>query len=124
MLTLQIYRTKTGYNLQEYGVAKILLGTYPKTVIFILDIVAAYRTRTSVRDPDPHVFGPPGSGSISQRYGSGSGYGSFPYLINYKCLERTEIMLAKQNFNTKVKKKIKFLRLKIMCLWVSYKKTI
>jgi hypothetical protein len=29
-------------------------------------------------DPqDPHVFGPPGSGSISQRYGSGS----FPFLI-------------------------------------------
>ncbi len=29
----------------------------------------------SVADPDPHVFGPPGSrsGSISQRYGSGSG---------------------------------------------------
>ncbi len=24
--------------------------------------------------PDPHVFGPPGSGSISQRYGSGSLY--------------------------------------------------
>jgi hypothetical protein len=23
--------------------------------------------------PDPHVFGPPGSGSTSQRYGSGSG---------------------------------------------------
>ncbi len=23
--------------------------------------------------PDPHVFGPPGSGSIIQRYGSGSG---------------------------------------------------
>jgi hypothetical protein len=35
----------------------------------------------SVGDPDsepdpqdPHVFGPPGSGSISQRYGSGSGF--------------------------------------------------
>jgi hypothetical protein len=31
---------------------------------------------TSVADPDspdPHVFGPPGSGSTSQRYGSGSG---------------------------------------------------
>jgi hypothetical protein len=29
-------------------------------------------------DPqDPHVFGPPGSGSTSQRYGSGS----FPFLI-------------------------------------------
>ncbi len=26
--------------------------------------------------PDPHVFGPPGSGSTSQRYGSGSGSGS------------------------------------------------
>ncbi len=26
--------------------------------------------------PDPHVFGPPGSGSISQRYGSGSFYHS------------------------------------------------
>jgi hypothetical protein len=25
---------------------------------------------TSVADPDPHVFGPPGSGSISQMYGS------------------------------------------------------
>jgi hypothetical protein len=25
-------------------------------------------------DPNPHVFGPPGSGSISQRYGSGSFY--------------------------------------------------
>jgi hypothetical protein len=23
--------------------------------------------------PDPNIFGPPGSGSISQRYGSGSG---------------------------------------------------
>jgi hypothetical protein len=28
-------------------------------------------------DPDPHVFGPPGSGSVRQRYGSGS----FPLLI-------------------------------------------
>jgi hypothetical protein len=27
----------------------------------------------SVPDPDPHVFGPPGSGSTSHRYGSGSG---------------------------------------------------
>jgi hypothetical protein len=28
---------------------------------------------TSVLDPDPHVFGPPGSGSISQRQCCGSG---------------------------------------------------
>ncbi len=32
--------------------------------------------------PDPHVFGPPGSGSISQRYGSGSGSGSFYHQAN------------------------------------------
>jgi hypothetical protein len=32
-----------------------------------------------IPDPDPHVFGPPESGSISQKYGSGScsGSGSF-----------------------------------------------
>jgi hypothetical protein len=29
--------------------------------------------KTSVADPDPYVFGPPGSGSISQSYGSGLG---------------------------------------------------
>jgi hypothetical protein len=34
---------------------------------------------SSVGDPDPHVFGPPGSGSTSLRYRSGSG--SFPFLI-------------------------------------------
>jgi hypothetical protein len=27
---------------------------------------------SSVADPDPYVFGPPGSGSVSQRFGSGS----------------------------------------------------
>jgi hypothetical protein len=33
-------------------------------------------------DPqDPHVFGPPVSGSISQINGSGSGSGPFPFLI-------------------------------------------
>jgi hypothetical protein len=35
---------------------------------------------SSVGDPDPqypHVFGPPGSGSTSQMYGSGSG--SIPF---------------------------------------------
>ncbi len=30
-------------------------------------------------EPDPPVFRPPGSRSISQRYGSGSG--SFPFLL-------------------------------------------
>jgi hypothetical protein len=36
---------------------------------------AKHKLYTSVADPDPHVFGPPGSGSgsTSQRYRSGSG---------------------------------------------------
>jgi hypothetical protein len=46
-----------------------------------------------------------------------------PSLFSYKGVERTEIMLEKQNLNTKYEKII-FLRLKIMCLWVSYKKKI
>jgi hypothetical protein len=50
-----------------------------------------YQISTDVVDPDPepdpdpqnpHVFGPPGSGSISQRYGSGYGSGSYPFLLN------------------------------------------
>jgi hypothetical protein len=37
-------------------------------------------------DPeDPHVYGPPGSGSISKRYGSGF----FPF---HKGVERTEML--------------------------------
>jgi hypothetical protein len=69
-------------------------------------------------DPDPHVF--ESSGSIRRRYGSGSRY--FPFLI--KGAELTEIMLAKLNFNTKFEQKNKLLRLKIMCLPVSYEKKI
>jgi hypothetical protein len=49
------------------------------------------RVTNSVRDPDPHVFGLPGSGSSSQRCGSGSGSSPF----SHKCNERTEIMTAK-----------------------------
>jgi hypothetical protein len=43
----------------------------------------------SVGDPDPHLFGPPGS--ISQGYGSGSG--SFPF--SHKGVERIDALLAK-----------------------------
>jgi hypothetical protein len=48
---------------------------------------------TIVGDPDPDIFGPPGSGSIGRRYGSVSGSGSFPFLI--KVLTGLIIMLAK-----------------------------
>jgi hypothetical protein len=39
--------------------------------------------------------------------------------FSHKGVERTEIMLAKQNFYTKCYQKIK-LRLRIMCLLISY----
>jgi hypothetical protein len=42
---------------------------------------------TSVVDPDPHVFGPLGSGSISQNYGSG--FGSFYHRA--KIIRKTSI---------------------------------
>jgi hypothetical protein len=38
-------------------------------------------------DPDPHVFGPPGSGSISQRYG----YGSRSFYQQVKIVRKTLI---------------------------------
>jgi len=49
---------------------------------------------------DPHDFGPAGSVSISQRYESRSGSGSFPF--SHKCVEQTEIMPAKYNFDAKL----------------------
>ncbi len=69
-------------------------------------------------DPqDPHVFVPPGSGSISQRYGYVSGSGSFPFDFSHRFVERTCLQnrILTQNFS----KKIKFVKLKRMCLLVS-----
>jgi hypothetical protein len=62
--------------------------------------LSANGSSCSIGDPDPHgphVFGPSGSGSISQKNGSGSG--SFPFVI--KVLSGLKIMFAKLNFNTK-----------------------
>jgi hypothetical protein len=42
--------------------------------------------------------------------------------VRIPILPFSEILLEKQDFNTKLSQKIKFLRLKIMCLWLSYKK--
>jgi hypothetical protein len=53
-----------------------------QTCLWILKIsIANQKSRllSSVENPDPHVYGPSVSGSISQRCGSGSG--SFPFLI-------------------------------------------
>jgi hypothetical protein len=52
-------------------------GTFIRHII----LTASRNVISSVGDPDPqepHVFGPPVSGSISQRYGYG--FGSFPFL--------------------------------------------
>jgi hypothetical protein len=61
----------------------------PKLFLKILFLEELLGQLISVGDPDPkpdpqdpHDFGPPGSGSISQRYGSGSGAGSSLFLIN------------------------------------------
>ncbi len=53
-----------------------------------------------VGDPDPHVFGPFGSGSISQRYGSGFGSGSGL---------RLKIMCLRVSYKKKNKEKINVL---------------
>jgi hypothetical protein len=45
-------------------------------------------------------------------------------LFSHKSVARTEIMLAKYNFNAKFLQKIKFLRLTLICLLVSYKEKI
>ncbi len=41
--------------------------------------------------PDPHVFGPPGSGSTCQRYGSGSCSGSGSFYHHAKIVRKTLI---------------------------------
>jgi hypothetical protein len=63
-------------------------GNFLQLAIIKLILIKRYgnKLKTSVVDPDPDVFGPPGSGygsistrygSIHTRYGSGSGSGSF-----------------------------------------------
>jgi hypothetical protein len=42
--------------------------------IYDVQIIKHLIEKTSVADPDPYVSGPPGFGSISHRYGSGSFY--------------------------------------------------
>ncbi len=49
----------------------------------------------SAGSQDPHVFWPPGSRSMSQRYGSGSSSGSGGFPFSFKSVERIEIILAK-----------------------------
>jgi hypothetical protein len=46
---------------------------FKKADIYMTGMVCLFSSVPDPDPPDPHFFGPPGSGSISQRYGSGSG---------------------------------------------------
>ncbi len=45
----------------------------PSSGRFSVGLIIVISSVADPDPPDPHVFGPPGSGSTSQRYGSGSG---------------------------------------------------
>jgi hypothetical protein len=65
------YHPPIEYTCISAGISKI-----QKIFTYIMYLGSNQYLRSSVADPDPpdlHVFGPPGSGSTSQRYGSGSG---------------------------------------------------
>jgi len=83
-----------------------LWESYEKKIwIFFVCILKINKERSRIRSLNRirrirMFFGPPGSGSISQRCGSGFGTGSFPFLINVlsgmkKCLQN-DILI--QNF--------------------------
>ncbi len=64
--------------LQQTGnfICPVFVKTHLKKKSFNLFILL-FLLQNSVADPDPsdpYVFGPPGSGSVNQRYGSGSGF--------------------------------------------------
>ncbi len=74
--------SNTNNSLEKLRKTLVLLELFEVHLNFVLFFLASFWVGTSVADPDPnpdpdppgpHVFGPPGSGSISQRYGSGSG---------------------------------------------------
>jgi hypothetical protein len=67
------YRLQCTYN----NLFKLARRQFLRHVVNIRHSVADPDLNLDPDPPDPHVFGPPGSGSISQRYGSGSRSGSF-----------------------------------------------
>jgi hypothetical protein len=77
---------------------RILVGLELAPGAHALQHSKAYLLTRSVADPDPnpdppdpHVFGPPGSGSISQKYGPGSGSGSRYFYHSAKIVRKTLI---------------------------------
>jgi hypothetical protein len=59
-----------------------------------------YPAMLRIRIRDPHVFGPPGSGSITQRYGYGSGSGSGSFSHHAKIVRKTLLATILQFFLT------------------------
>jgi hypothetical protein len=69
--------------MEEAGLKSLILCTldHKNTFNKIFGGFIMRKAVLEIHPQDPHVFGPPGSGSISQRYGSGSDSGSFPFLV-------------------------------------------
>jgi hypothetical protein len=87
---------------ERQKIRNIMLLSWAKGFSWSLDILSgSVGDPESEPDTDPHVFGPPGSGSIRRR---GSGSGSFPFLINVlsglKQCQQNKILT--QNFSQKL----------------------
>jgi hypothetical protein len=82
---VQVWEVATGRCLKTWAVGGVVksVAWCPNSALSLVAIAVDTKVQTnlsstcslqsSVADPDPHVFGPPGSGSTSRRYGSGSG---------------------------------------------------
>jgi hypothetical protein len=102
-LLLQVYPSKYGTYLYNYPSPEDASETVPddEAAARILNVLFLYRTSAAgggilgvsfaAQASLQTMFWAPGSGSIIQNYGFGSG--SFPF--SHKCIERTEIMPAK-----------------------------
>jgi hypothetical protein len=78
-------------EVQLYTGAQLSFGDLTLYLTYNIGQCLGSRSGSGTGSGSACFFGPPGSGYISQRYGSGSG--SFPF--SHICVERTQIMPAK-----------------------------
>ncbi len=95
-------------DLQE--IRDMLLFTRVSYVLWYHEVVTFFY---QLWEPDPYFFGPPRSGSISQRVRL--------RILNFSRKGAKQCCKIKFEHNILAKK---FIKLKIMCLWVSYKKNM
>jgi hypothetical protein len=82
-INLKVFFTKKVGRREDNHTSHHKNSTVPSSPILFSDFPTCRRAiyQSSVGDPDTNVTGSRGSGSITQRYGSGSGSRSFPFLI-------------------------------------------